>query len=77
MTDTNEPSGFTPSFLAAREKADAAADAERAAREALRLKSGSSHGEMQAWLKAHEESRAAQEEFAREVRDWFAQNALD
>jgi hypothetical protein len=76
MIDINTSSDFPPSFLAAREKANAAGDAERAAWEAMQTQS-TGGGAAQAWRKAQEEARQAQDEFEREVRDWFANNALD
>jgi predicted lipoprotein len=78
MTDTSlHSSGFPPSFLAAREKANAAADIERGAWEALKSRSTASQEETRAWRQAHAESQAAQDAFAAEVRAWFSTNALD
>lgn len=78
MTDDTTPSsGFPPSFLAARERANAAADAERGAWEALARRTGTGHEETRAWQKAHEESRAAQDAFAHEVKAWFSHTTLD
>ena len=76
MNTTTRPN-FPPSYIAARERADAAADAERAAWLALGMKSSTSHDEAAAWRTAHEKSIAAQQAFADEVRDWFTTNGLD
>jgi hypothetical protein len=78
MNDITTPSsGFSASFLAAREKANAAADAERSAWEALGRRTGAGHEETRAWQQAHEASRAAQDAFAEEVRAWFSRTTLD
>lgn len=75
--DTAPSPGFSSSFLAARERANAATDAERGAWEALTRRTGPGHDETRAWQKAHEESRAAQDAFADEVRAWFSRTTLD
>ena len=78
MTDNTTPSsGFPPSFLTARERANIAADAERGAWEALARRTGTGQDETHAWRKAHEESRAAQDAFADEVKAWFSRTTLD
>lgn len=78
MTDNTTPSsGFPPSFLTARKRANIAADAERGAWEALARRTGTGQDETHAWRKAHEESRAAQDAFADEVKAWFSRTTLD
>jgi hypothetical protein len=76
MNTTTRPD-LPPSYIAARERADAAAQAERDAWQALGMKSDTSHDEAAAWREAHDKSIAAQTAFAEEVRDWFTTNGLD
>jgi hypothetical protein len=74
--NTAQPN-FPASYIAARDRSDAAADAEREAREALGMTSSTSYEESAKWRAAHTELIAAHQAFAEEVRDWFTTNGLD
>ena len=77
MTDAASSPDFSPSFLAAREQADTAAETERSAWEALQGRPDTDREALKAWRQAHQAAGEAQARFAEEVRTWFSRGALD